>query len=62
MDYCRTTGDVGTCENRPVTDECNGHFGPTRETEQLSYHYHVRLDPPVIQRRLLSSAQLFSVC
>ena len=21
MDYCRTTGDAGTCENRPVTDE-----------------------------------------
>ena len=26
MDFCRTSGDTGTCENRPVTDECNGHF------------------------------------
>ena len=37
----------GTCENRPVTDECNGHFGPTpANEEELTYHYHVRLTPP----------------
>ena len=47
MDFCRTTGDVGSCENRPVTDECNGHFGPTPgNLEELTYHYHVRLTPP----------------
>jgi hypothetical protein len=49
MDYCRTTGDVGTCENKPVTDECNGHFGPLpghAPGNPLTYHYHVRLDPP----------------
>ena len=26
--------------------QCNGHFGPTRETDELQYHYHVRLTPP----------------
>eukprot|EP01047_Picozoa_sp_COSAG01_P012188 COSAG01_NODE_543_length_15700_cov_50.208961_9_plen_439_part_00 len=46
MDFCRTTGDTGTCENRPVTDECNGHFGPTAANASLVYHYHVRLTPP----------------
>lgn len=47
MNFCRTSGDQGTCEMRPVTDECNGHFGPTPRNEGvLSYHYHTRLTPP----------------
>jgi hypothetical protein len=49
MSFCKTTGDTGTCEARPVTDECNGHFGPTPEQGpegELVYHYHARLTPP----------------
>jgi hypothetical protein len=46
MDYCRTSGDRGTCESKPVTDRCNGHFGPTPKSDELTYHYHVRTTPP----------------
>lgn len=46
MDYCKSSGDTGTCESKPITDECNGHFGPTSLSNDVDYHYHVRVTAP----------------
>ena len=44
--YCKSTGMSGRCERAPVTDACNGHFGPVPGQSGLSYHYHSRVAAP----------------
>ena len=41
---------AGRCERRPVTDQCNGHFGPVWSGGSIEYmyHYHSSTSAPYV--------------